>query len=80
MLDATSNRVCVWVGVCGRLGFSDLPSLTWESLTGGSSIWWSPHAVRASQGRVREGKSENPHRCVCVGGGGGGGGGGSVGN
>jgi hypothetical protein len=25
----------------GRLGFSDLPSLTWKSLTGGSSIWWS---------------------------------------
>jgi hypothetical protein len=45
------------VHTTGTCGFSDLPSVTWESLTGGSPMWWGPRAVRASQGQVREGKS-----------------------
>jgi hypothetical protein len=45
-----------------RSGFSNFTSLTCESLTGGSPIWWGPHAVRESQEQVREGKSENPRR------------------
>jgi hypothetical protein len=48
-----------WTTV-GPIGILWKPDL--GSLTGGSPIWWSPRAVRASKGQVREGKSENPHR------------------
>jgi hypothetical protein len=63
---ATSSSLgAAGVVPCARLGFSDLPSLTWGSLIGGSPIWWGPHAVRAGQGHVRDGKLENPRRHAC---------------